>query len=138
MRTILIAAATVIRRVSGGYQVIAPPIGAASPARCPLNPLRRSPSAGRRPARVPGQVRTKKDYPSGIYDLWGNVREWLWDSGPAPAADALRRLKLTQHRTRGGTCQVPAKDLEQDLMIVMSDFMDEFTGFRIVIVPAVR
>ena len=83
-------------------------------------------------AKAPAQVKTKQAaYPAGIYDLWGNVREWLWSSGHTE----LDKSKYIKHLAIGGSRQDSAEDLEKPHKYYGDD-RDDFVGFRIVVIPA--
>ena len=98
----------------------------------PPEPLKSFAVYNENEAKAPAQVKTKQAaYPAGIYDLWGNAREWLWSPGPTDLGES----KYFQHLAIGGSRQDSAENLE-NMLKVNGDYRDDFVGFRIVVIPA--
>jgi Sulfatase-modifying factor enzyme 1 len=87
------------------------------------------------PDKVKGK---RKAYPPGIYDLRGNVREWIDGSGPGANLGKLSESRVLEHFARGGAREDEESDLEQSRSFAGGDLTAPFVGFRIVVVPAAK
>jgi len=100
--------------------------------RQPPEPLKSFAVYDEKEAMAPAKVKTTKlAYPPGIYDLWGNAREWLRGSDHGELGES----KYILYSVLGGSRRDSAEDLEKNLQF-RGDKKDDFLGFRIVVIPA--
>ena len=105
----------------------------------PPQPLSSFALYGESESTAPDRVKGKrKPDAAGIYDLRGNVCEWLDGSGPGANIGTSRESKVREHFTRGGSRDDDAADLEQRRSFAGEVFSGPLVGFRIIVVPAAK
>ncbi len=88
---------------------------------------------------MPRPVGRKEPNTLGIYDLFGNVEEWMQDAYERSAyqrSDPRGRVDGAYGSLRGGSCITPAAEIRVSRRHeAKRTLKDKFVGFRIVVVP---